>query len=68
MQNLHEWMKTHLEAFPLFEAVSEETLRVEGKGTILDAVYRSTEEGKKVERNQGDKFLACFRRIEVKRI
>lgn len=68
VQNLHEWMKTHLEAFPLFEAVSEETLRVEGKGPILDAVYRSTEEGKKVERNQGDKFLACFRRIEVKRI
>lgn len=68
VRDLHEWMKTHLEAFPLFEAVSEETLREEGKGPILDAVYTSTEEGKKVERNQGDKWLACFRRIEVERV
>ncbi|EPQ54281.1 putative methyltransferase [Gloeophyllum trabeum ATCC 11539] len=65
--DLHEWMKTHLENFPLFEPVDEETLRSEGKGPILDAVRQSTEEGKKVERNNGDKWLACFRRIEVKR-
>ena len=67
VQDLHEWMRTHLEAFPLFEYVSEEDLRQEGKGPILDAVYTSTEEGKKVERNKGDKWLACFRRIEVSR-
>jgi len=65
--DLHEWMKTHLENFPLFEPVDEETLRAEGKGPILDAVRQSTEEGKKVERNNGDKWLACFRRIEVQR-
>ncbi|KAI0926386.1 tRNA (guanine-N(7)-)-methyltransferase (tRNA(m7G46)-methyltransferase) [Taiwanofungus camphoratus] len=68
VHDLHEWMKTHLEAFPLFEYASEEDLRAEGKGQILDAVYTSTEEGKKVERNKGDKWLACFRRIEVPRI
>ncbi|OSX59052.1 hypothetical protein POSPLADRAFT_1041238 [Postia placenta MAD-698-R-SB12] len=68
VRDLHEWMKAHLEAFPLFEPASEEDLRAEGKGPILDAVYSSTEEGKKVERNQGDKWLACFRRIEVARI
>ena len=68
VQDLHEWMKTHLEEFPLFEPVSEEALREEGKGPILDAVYSSTEEGKKVERNAGDKWLACFRRIEVPRV
>lgn len=67
VHDLHEWMKTHLEAFPLFEYVSEEDLRAEGKGVILDAVYTSTEEGRKVERNQGDKWLACFRRITVSR-
>ncbi|TFY59431.1 hypothetical protein EVJ58_g5789 [Rhodofomes roseus] len=67
VQDLHEWMKTHLEDFPLFQYVSEEDLRGEGKGPILDAVYASTEEGKKVERNKGDKWLACFRRIEVSR-
>ncbi|KAK7051087.1 tRNA (guanine-N(7)-)-methyltransferase (tRNA(m7G46)-methyltransferase) [Paramarasmius palmivorus] len=67
VKDLHQWMKTHLEEFPLFEPVSEEALRAEGKGNILDAVYRGTEEGQKVERNQGEKWLACFRRIEVPR-
>ncbi|KAJ3534098.1 hypothetical protein NM688_g7187 [Phlebia brevispora] len=59
---------SHLEAFPLFEPVDEDTLRREGNGPVLDAVYTSTEEGKKVERNKGDKWLACFRRIEVPRV
>lgn len=67
VKDLHEWMKSHLEAFPLFEGIDEETLRSEGKGPILDAVYTSTEEGKKVERNGGEKWLACFKRVEVPR-
>jgi len=67
VRDLHDWMRSHLEAFPLFESVDEETLRAEGKGPILDAVYTSTEEGKKVERNKGEKWLACFRRIEATR-
>jgi tRNA (guanine-N7-)-methyltransferase len=65
VKDLHEWMDKHLSAFPLFEPVDEETLRSEGKGDIIDAVYTSTEEGKKVERNGGKKWLACFRRIQV---
>lgn len=64
VKDLHEWMKTHLTNFPLFEPVHEETLRAEGHGPVLDAIYNSTEEGKKVERNKGNKWLACFRRIE----
>lgn len=64
VRDLHEWMRSHLEAFPLFAPVTEDELRADGKGPIVDAVYRSTEEGKKVERNNGDKFLACFRRTE----
>ncbi|KIM39697.1 hypothetical protein M413DRAFT_19518 [Hebeloma cylindrosporum] len=64
VKDLHDWMRVHLSAFPLFEPVDEETLRSEGKGPIIDAVYTSTEEGKKVERNGGEKWLACFRRIE----
>jgi tRNA (guanine-N7-)-methyltransferase len=67
VRDLHDWMRSHLEAFPLFESVDEETLRAEGKGPILDAVCTSTEEGKKVERNKGEKWLACFRRIEATR-
>ncbi|KIY68818.1 putative methyltransferase [Cylindrobasidium torrendii FP15055 ss-10] len=68
VKDLHEWMKSHLESFPMFEPVTEDDLRAEGKGPIVDAVYNSTEEGKKVERNKGDKWLACFRRIEVPRV
>jgi len=67
VRDLHDWMRAHLEAFPLFQYVSEEELRTEGKGPIVDAVYSSTEEGKKVERNKGQKLLACFRRIEAVR-
>ncbi|TFK40079.1 putative methyltransferase [Crucibulum laeve] len=67
VKDLHEWMKIHLTGFALFEPVDEATLRSEGKGPIVDAVYTSTEEGRKVERNGGDKWLACFRRIEVPR-
>jgi tRNA (guanine-N7-)-methyltransferase len=67
VRDLHDWMRAHLEAFPLFEPVSEDELRKEGKGPIVDAVYTATEEGKKVERNKGEKWLACFRRIEVPR-
>jgi len=67
VKDLHDWMVKHLEAFPLFERVSEEQLREEGHGLVLDAVRTSTEEGQKVERNQGDKWLACFRRIESRR-
>jgi tRNA (guanine-N7-)-methyltransferase len=67
VKDLHEWMKTHLAEFPLFEPVDEATLRSEGKGPVVDAVYNSTEEGKKVARNNESKYLACFRRIEATR-
>ncbi|OAX36504.1 putative methyltransferase [Rhizopogon vinicolor AM-OR11-026] len=67
VQDLALWMRAHLEAHPLFQFVEENELRKEGKGPILDAVYGSTEEGKKVERNGGEKWLACFRRIEMHR-
>jgi len=67
VKDLAEWMKAHLSAFPLFESVDTDTLRAEGKGPILDAVWDSTEEGKKVERKKGEKWLACFRRIELPR-
>jgi len=40
VKNLHEWVKSRLGvAFPLFEGVEERTLRLEGKGPVLDAVY-----------------------------
>lgn len=67
VEDLHLWMLTHLSQFPLFEYVDPDTLRAEGHGPVLDAVYFSTEEGIKVDRNGGKKWLACFRRIHVQR-
>ena len=34
------------------------------KDIIVKKLYESTEEGQKVSRNKGDKFLAVYRRIE----
>jgi tRNA (guanine-N7-)-methyltransferase len=65
--DLHEWMKSHFRLSPLFAPISEGSLRAQGKGPILDAVFSSTEEGKKVERSHGQKWLACFERVEAKR-
>lgn len=67
VEDLHRWMLTHLSQFPLFEHVDADTLRAEGHGPVLDAVCFSTEEGIKVDRNGGKKWLACFRRIHVQR-
>ena len=53
-----------LEKFPLFEWVDEEQLRQDGQGSLLDAIQTATEEGKKVVRKEGEKWLACFRRLD----
>jgi tRNA (guanine-N7-)-methyltransferase len=54
-------MVHHLTAFPLFERITNEELDGD---PVVEQVKTSTEEGKKVQRNNGDKFLACFRRLE----
>lgn len=64
VKELHDWMVKHLDDFPLFEQVDENTLIAEGHGEVIEAVKTSTEEGKKVDRNAGNKFLACFRRLD----
>ncbi|KAI4912426.1 tRNA (guanine-N(7)-)-methyltransferase (tRNA(m7G46)-methyltransferase) [Alternaria incomplexa] len=72
VQDLHEWMKGHFERHPCFERVErvfEEGSTVDGvEGVGMDECVKlmrsETEEGKKVERNKGLKFVACFRRRE----
>lgn len=60
VEDLHKWMVEHLEGHPGFERVSEE----EQESDACVAVMKTeTEEGKKVERNGGHKFVACFRRL-----
>ena len=60
VKDLHDWMVKHLDEHPLFERLDEE---FEKNDECVKIMYNSTEEGKKVERNKGDKFLKCFRRL-----
>lgn len=61
VEDLHNWMVSHFESHPSFERISEE----EQEADECVAIMRTeTEEGKKVERNKGKKFVALFRRSE----
>jgi tRNA (guanine-N7-)-methyltransferase len=61
VEDLHLWMVEHLTAHPSFERVPEG----EVEGDVCVAVMRTeTEEGKKVERNGGTKYVAVFRRLK----
>ncbi|KAL0272473.1 UNVERIFIED_CONTAM: hypothetical protein PYX00_005428 [Menopon gallinae] len=59
--DLHEWMVQHFDSHPLFERVTDEEL---SKDPVVDTLYQSTEEGKKVTRNNGSKYLAVYKRIK----
>ncbi|XP_078036145.1 tRNA (guanine-N(7)-)-methyltransferase [Augochlora pura] len=60
VQDLHEWIVQHFREHPLFSDVSEKEY---AEDPIVEKLYESTEEGQKVTRNKGEKFLAVFRRI-----
>ncbi|RYP72928.1 hypothetical protein DL769_004328 [Monosporascus sp. CRB-8-3] len=61
VEDLHNWMVQHFEAHPLFERVPVEEQEADPSVSIMRT---ETEEGKKVERNKGQKFVALFRRLE----
>jgi len=61
VEALHEWMVRHFDAHPSFERVPEEEER---EDECVRVMMSETEEGKKVERNKGQKFVALFRRLE----
>lgn len=58
--DLHEWMVKHLDEHPLFERCGEEW---EEQDVCVKIMREATEEGKKVARNKGDKFVRCYRRL-----
>jgi len=62
VKDLHDWMVHHLSSFPAFDRIPNEEL---GGDLVLEQARTATEEGKKVERNRGDKFIACYRRRDV---
>lgn len=61
VQDLHRWMVAHFEEHPLWIRLQESEL----VGDVgVQTMMGDTEEGKKVARNGGEKFVACFRRRE----
>lgn len=60
VEDLHKWMVLHLEEHPLFERLSKEW---EEQDKCVSIMWNSTEEGQKVSRNKGSKWIACFRRL-----
>ncbi|XP_072767087.1 tRNA (guanine-N(7)-)-methyltransferase [Anoplolepis gracilipes] len=60
VEDLHEWIVRHFQEHPLFKEVAKQDLATD---PIVEKLYESTEEGQKVSRNKGNKFLAVFKRI-----
>lgn len=60
VKDLHLWMVKHLDEHPLFKRLDENDLKDD---PCVPCVMEDTEEGKKVARNKGDKYLACFVRL-----
>eukprot|EP00455_Lapot_gusevi_P046607 TRINITY_DN6157_c0_g2_i1.p1 TRINITY_DN6157_c0_g2~~TRINITY_DN6157_c0_g2_i1.p1 ORF type:complete len:271 (-),score=74.71 TRINITY_DN6157_c0_g2_i1:20-778(-) len=58
--DLHQWMASHLEQHPLFQRLTEEEL---ANDPAVEAMTNGTEEGQKVTKAGGSKYLAVFRRI-----
>ncbi|KAK9497019.1 hypothetical protein O3M35_012811 [Rhynocoris fuscipes] len=60
VEDLHEWMVKHFVQHPLFEKIRGKEL---DNDPVVDVLLDCSEEGKKVSRNNGQKFLAAFKRI-----
>lgn len=61
VKDLHGWMVSHLETHPAFERVAEEE---QENDECVKIMRTETEEGKKVARNKGSKYVALYRRLE----
>lgn len=60
VHDLHLWMVKHIDASPSFRRLTDSEVLAD---PVVPYVTASTEEGKKVERNSGDKHLAVYRRL-----
>ncbi|XP_014248252.1 tRNA (guanine-N(7)-)-methyltransferase [Cimex lectularius] len=61
VEDLHHWMVKHFVEHPLFRRMDDVELESD---RVVAALLDSTEEGKKVSRNKGQKFLAVFVKIK----
>ncbi|CAD5209089.1 unnamed protein product [Bursaphelenchus xylophilus] len=58
----HEWVLENFAATKLFEKISDEELKDD---PIFPFIFDSSEEGKKVTRNEGSKYHAVYRRTAI---
>lgn len=61
VEDLHNWMVMHFIAHPNFERISEEEQEAD---KCVEVMRIGTEEGQKVTRNNGPKYVALFRRTD----
>lgn len=61
VEDLHNWMVEHFEAHPSFQRVESGELEDDEAVKVMTT---ETEEGKKVERNGGTKYVAVFKRLD----
>ena len=66
VKDLHEWMVSHFAGHGSFVRVEDMELQDEDTevGKCVATMKVETEEGKKVERNKGEKFVAVFKRVD----
>ena len=60
VKDLHQWHVDKCRSHPLFRELSQEEMDID---PCVKVMYSETEEGKKVERSQGNKFYAVYQRI-----
>lgn len=60
VEDLHRWIIKHFTEHPLFIRLLDTELK---EDQVVSLLLDCTEEGKKVSRNKGQKFLAVFKRI-----
>ncbi|XP_065827437.1 tRNA (guanine-N(7)-)-methyltransferase-like [Oscarella lobularis] len=60
VKDVHDWMVCHLDDHPLFR---RQTDAESANDPVIEKLYESTEEGKKVTRNKGDKYMAVYVRV-----
>lgn len=60
VEDLHKWIVKHFTEHPLFTHLSDNQLN---EDQVVSLLLDCTEEGQKVTRNKGQKFLAVFKRI-----
>ena len=60
VKDLYDWMTGHLEEHPLFQRLP---VTEESNDPVVPLLFESTEEGKKVTRMGGNKYIAVFTRL-----